>query len=297
MKQITYLAVAAMLLVACHKADKKKAAISYEPEQTQHSNRKAEVKTGIADSTSRAITYECSSPKERILTPDWDKKMIKNADVTLELKDFTTFNKNIHQNLKSYGAYVAQEELSQNDYNIENNVTIKVPVDKFDDLMNSFVGEGIKVLQRKITTEDVSNEVVDTKGRIETKKQVREQYTQLLRQSKNMKDILDVQNEINGITEEVEAAGSRVQYLTNQAAYSTIHLKYLQYTNGSKPIDDDPSFLVKLKEAFASGGKVIIGLSLLLVNIWPIILLATLGYIFYKRKMQHKTITKEVNKL
>src|ERR1700743_2776377 len=45
---------------------------------------------------------------------DWDRKLMKNADVTLELKDFNSYNNKFHSGLKMYGAYIAQEDQTQN---------------------------------------------------------------------------------------------------------------------------------------------------------------------------------------
>ena len=295
MKQFFCMAIGAMMIFSCNNLDKK----------ISSNNDIQKQKTGIApsdkqedkratDSTVKKYEGENKNhpSKEPKANPDWEKIIIKTANVSLELKDFNAYNNNIHQNLKAYSAYIAQEEQTQTDGIMQNVVTIKVPVDRFDDLMNTFSGEGIKVMERKITTEDVTGDVTDTKGRIETKKQVRQQYMELLKQAKNMKDILEVQSEINGITEQVEAAGGRVQYLVHQAAYSTINLKYFQYTNGSKPVDEEPSFFSKLKEAFKSGGYAIANLALLLANIWPIILIAFFGYLVLKRRNKSKQITK-----
>src|SRR3954467_10287046 len=93
---------------------------------------------------------------------DWDKKIIKTARVTLELKDYKTFNTAIHDKLKRYGAYIAGEQQTESDTRIENILTIKVPVALFEDLMNGIGGVGIKVLEKTISTEDVTGEVVDT---------------------------------------------------------------------------------------------------------------------------------------
>lgn len=296
MKQFFCIAIGAMMIFSCNNLDKKIS--SNNDTQKQKTgiapSDKQEDKRAITDSTVKKYEGENKNPasKEPKANPDWEKKIIKTANVSLELKDFNAYNKNIHQNLKAYSAYIAQEEQTQTDGIMQNVVTIKVPVDRFDDLMNTFSGEGIKVMERKITTEDVTGDVIDTKGRIETKKQVRQQYMELLKQAKNMKDILEVQSEINGITEQVEAAGGRVQYLVHQAAYSTINLKYFQYTNGSKTVDEEPSFFSKLKEAFKSGGYAIANLALLLANIWPIVLIAFFGYLVLKRRNKSKQITK-----
>ncbi len=98
--------------------------------------------------------------------------------------------------MKSFGAYIAQEQQSETDEQISSDITIKVPVDKFDDLMNSLSGVDVKLLEKNVSTEDVTGEVVDTKSRIEAKQQARLRYLELLKQAKNMNEILQVQNEI-----------------------------------------------------------------------------------------------------
>jgi hypothetical protein len=216
-------------------------------------------------------------------SPDWDKKIIKTAHITLELNDYAAYNTLLRKNIKNYGAYIAGEEQVQNDERIENVVTIKVPVMQFEDLIHSLNGSDIKVINKRITTEDVTGEVVDTKARIEAKKQVRESYLALLKQAKNMKDILQVQNEINTIQEELETADGRVRHLSKQSAYSTINLVYYQFINGTTGSNSEPGFLTKLQSAFSNGGYIISSGILLLVTIWPIIVFGIIVWLVVKR--------------
>ena len=94
---------------------------------------------------------------------------------------------------------------------------------------------------------------------------------ELLKQAKTMKDILAVQEEVNNIQEDLEAASGRVAYLSHSAAYSTINLTYYQYLNGNSADTAEPSFLTKVKEAFATGGTIITNIVLFLVSIWPLV--------------------------
>lgn len=226
--------------------------------------------------------------KNSKVSVDWDKKIIKTATVAIELKDYNSYNKSLHNSIKRFGAYIAGEEQTQNSSAIENTVTIKVPVEQFEDLMNIFSGDGIRMLEKKITTEDVTAEVVDTKGRIEAKKEVRQQYITLLKQAKSMKDILEVQNEINGITEELESASGRVKYLTHQAAYSTIHLRYFQYINDGNNTNEEPGFFTKLKEAFIDGTKGIGIFIIGIIGLWPFILITFASVIGVQKWRQRK---------
>ena len=182
---------------------------------------------------------------------DWDKKILKTADIQLQLDDYKKFNTSIHSCLKNFGAYVADEKQTENEYRIENLITIKVPVDQFDNLVNSFAGDGIKVTEKNISSDDVTGEVVDTKARMQAKTAVRDKYIALLKQAKNMNEILQVQNEINDIQEDIEAANGRVNYLQHASTYSTINLDYFQYINGRTADDATPDFFTKLSNAFS----------------------------------------------
>ncbi len=219
---------------------------------------------------------------------DWDKKIVKTANISLEVKDYHAFDKNIHTTIKNFGGYTAAEQQSTSDSRIENSLTLKVPVDQFDNFVNIIGGDGITVLSKDVSSEDVSNEVIDTKARMEAKKQLRDKYEELLKEAKTMKDILQVQSEINGIQEELETAAGRINYLTHSAAYSTVTINYFQYLNGTTSDSTQPGFFADIKEAFATGGSVFVNIIVFLVSIWPLLLAGGLLYIYFKREKPKK---------
>jgi Domain of unknown function (DUF4349) len=215
--------------------------------------------------------------------PDWDKKIIKTADLQLQLDDYKKFNSSVHSSLKQFGAYIAGEKQQQSDYRTENSLTIKVPVDQFDNLVNSFSGDGIKIMEKNISSEDVTGEVVDTKSRMQAKMAARDKYLELLKQAKNMNEILQVQGEINSIQEDIEAANGRINYLQHASAFSTVNLSYYQYLNGSTANDEKPGFFAKLSTAFSRGTFFIANLVLFIISIWPLILAGLAGWVYFKK--------------
>jgi hypothetical protein len=224
--------------------------------------------------------------------PDWEKKIIKTASVNLEVEDYNKYYASVREKVKSIGGYIAQEEQNQSDYKIENSMVIKVPVDKFDDAIGLLSGNVKKINERKITSEDVTGEVVDTKSRIEAKKQVRQRYMDLLGQARNMQDILSVQSEINGIQEEIESASGRVEYLSHASVFSTISLTYYQVLNSSakdKEQQPNPSFGEKIKNALATGWEIVSSLIIGLITLWPLLLGSFGIYLVYKKIRTPKT--------
>lgn len=221
--------------------------------------------------------------KQLASNPDWDKKIIKNATVNIEIKDYKKFYSFYKEKIKSLGGYVAQEEQNQSDYKIESSVILKVPVDQFDNAVSSITGETEKINELKISSQDVSTEYVDTRSRIEAKKQFRNRYIDLLKQAKNMEEILSVQSEINNIQEEIESSTGRLNYLGQSSAFSTINLTYYQVINSSAREDLSPTFGVKIKDAFKTGWELIVDLFIGIIYIWPLLLVSVGLYLGFRK--------------
>lgn len=235
----------------------------------------------VTTDTTGGISLQGTVPGQN---PDWDKKIIKTAFLKLEVKDFKLYNDIVHRSAKQYGGYIANEEQNQADGKIESSISIKVPVEQFESIMSQLPSGAEKVVEKKITTEDVTGEVVDTKSRLRAKEQMRLKYLEFLKQAKNMEDVLKVQEEINEIQEEMESASGRINYLSHQSAYSTVNLTFYQPLAGFNPNNDNPGFLTRTAIAFKNGfhfiGEIFIGF----VSIWPLLILVFLGGAFLKRR-------------
>jgi len=213
----------------------------------------------------------------------WDKKIIKTASLKLEVKDIKRCNESVHQAISQFGAYIASEEQQLVDEMTETTMTLKVPVMHFEAMMNQLSGFDAKIIERKISTDDVTAQVIDTRSRLEAKKQMRLKYLEFLKQSKNMAEVLQVQQEIDGIQEEIEAATGRVNYLSQQAQYSTINLVYYQPVAGFSPVNKDPGFFSRVSEAFKLGVNWIADIFVALISIWPLVLLISLAWVGWRR--------------
>jgi hypothetical protein len=286
--KLTVLAVILIISVAaCNHSSDKISSIQLEDLKREENNKDFLPQDGKAtDTTSPSGKYnpgKFQTAPNSETKQDWDKKIIKTASISLEVKNYNSFNNFLHGDLKKFGAYIAQEEQNQTDYKIEDNVSIKVPVDQFDDLVAALSSQEQKIIEKKITSEDVTGQFVDTKSRLEAKKQVRLRYLDLLKQAKNMEDILNVQNEINGIQENIEAAAGRVEYLSHAAVYSTVNITYFQVLDASKENADQVPYRTKIWQSFKNGwawvGDVIVGI----VSIWPLFLLGFGCWLVYKK--------------
>lgn len=214
--------------------------------------------------------------------PDWDKKIIKTATLRVQVKNGTDYYKTIREKVKQYGGYVASEEQTENDWRKETSLVIKVPVDQFDAALNGISASVEKTEERSIRSEDVTAEFVDTRARMESKRQVRLRYLELLKQAKNIEEILQVQSYINTIQEEIDAAAGRVQYLSQSAAYSTINLTYYEITD-ENAANERPGYFKRLGAAFKTGANWLLDAGIGIVSVWPLVLVGA-GLVFWLMK-------------
>lgn len=285
------------ILLSCNRASKAKdetdntvtlSDVTMSQQQKNEEKKEPQIPVGTLQ---QQVTVDSAAPppvasNKPAANPDWDKKIIKTATLKLEVKDFKGYNDNVHKTVKQFGGYISQEEQNLTDEKSETVISIKVPVDQFETMMNQLPGADIKVLERKINTEDVTGEVVDTKSRLEAKKQMRLKYLEFLKQSKNMEEVLQVQNEINSIQEEIESAAGRIGFLSHQSSYSTINLTFFQPLAGYTPADDTPSFFTRMSQAFKTGASWIADLFVWLISVWPMLIII-IGLYFGWKKIKH----------
>lgn len=214
----------------------------------------------------------------------WDKKIIRTATLTLEVKSVKDYNNTLLAKLQRAGAYTATEENIFSADRSAMQITIKVPVLQFADLMNELTSKETKLIERSVKAEDVTAQYADVKSRLQAKTAVLNKYLELLKQSKNMAEILQVQTEINTIQEEIEVATGRLKYLANQSAYSTINLNFYEPLPGFKPANESPSFISRVGDALADGAGILRTIILGLITIWPLLLLAFIATLFWRRR-------------
>lgn len=107
----------------------------------------------------------------------------------------------------------------------DNEITIRVPAAQFDDALAGIAKKG-DVLTRNVQVEDVTEEFLDVSLRLKNARQVRERIAQLLANAKNVEESLQVERELNRLSEEIERLEGRLKYLRDRARYSTITVSF-----------------------------------------------------------------------
>lgn len=211
-------------------------------------------------------------PKDPVPVPaDYSKQIIRNAKISFEVKDANSVNTAVSEAVRISGGYIASANEVQLAGERKHEMTIRVPREKFDELLNRISGYADTLLQKNISSEDVTAEYIDTKARITAKEKVKERYYDFLKQAKNIDEVLKVQSEIGQMQEEIEAASGRVNYIQHQATLSTIFLSFFEpLPVAVAPQEPAPGFWKEIWFAIAQGWEMIQLLVIGLARIWPL---------------------------
>ena len=124
------------------------------------------------------------------------------------------------------GLFLYEKE-QYNSYGNRNSYSLllRIPNTKFDSLVN-LLEIGIGTLESKnLTSKDVTEEYTDLNIRLENSLAYVIQYKEILKKSKTVKEILEVQEKIRRIEEEIESKKGRIKYLDDKVKYSTLSIE------------------------------------------------------------------------
>jgi Domain of unknown function (DUF4349) len=113
-----------------------------------------------------------ANPEEQPLSSSVqiDRKLIKNATLVFKVSSIDNAKKQIDQLIKEVNGYPSTETQTNYDERLQYNLTVRVPSGRFDEFINSVLKLADKVDSKNTTTEDVTEQFIDTEARLKTKK-------------------------------------------------------------------------------------------------------------------------------
>ncbi len=217
------------------------------------------------------------------LTPE--KKVIRTADMRMEVKNYQEALASVKNLIEKYKGELTSENEQQYSGRLENTLVIRVLPRGFDSLLLEFEQLAVQVDFKSVNAEDVTRQYIDLETRLASKRAVVERYRELLKQAKNVEEVLAVEENLRKVVEEIESIEGQLKYLNRQVDYSTINLTI--YEKGS-PLATGRSFWGRVGEGFANGWKLLKDLAVGLVTIWPIVLILALLALWLVRRRKKR---------
>ena len=221
------------------------------------------------DSTSmEAVDEEVAAPTTKQTTPETDeRKLIKEGRVEFETGNLTSTRKTVFEAVNKHKGYISSDQEFKSPGRKSNTVIIRVPAANFDNVLKEAT-QGVESFESKeINVKDVTEEYLDVQARLKTKKELEQRFIELLKEAKNVTEVLEIEKQIGQLRSEIESVEGRLKYLQDRVSFSTLTMIFYEST------PNETEFGRKFENGFRNGWDNLIWFFIALINIWPFILI------------------------
>jgi hypothetical protein len=158
-----------------------------------------------------------------------ERKVIHKAQLELKVKNLEKAQMKIENKAAEYGGYVVESNVYREDEElVEGTITVRVPEAHFQDFLTDSEGEASEVVGRNVTGQDVTEQYVDLKARLKSKRAVEERLLAFMKDAEKTEDLLKISSDLAVVQEEIEQLTGQMKFLENQTSYSTVTITLSQ---------------------------------------------------------------------
>lgn len=160
----------------------------------------------------------------------YNRKVIKTGEMQLQTEHFNDTVEQIMAYTQSLGGYVENSNIQgKNFYENSGNtrsahLAVRLPQKQFDTFINKS-GEFGNVLYISSNSEDITAQYVDTEMRIKVLKTRHDRLLELLKQSGDLKELFEIEQEVGEVTYEIESLSGQLQNYDQLVDMSTISIE------------------------------------------------------------------------
>lgn len=227
-----------------------------------------------------------SEQQQKPLSKSNNKKIIRTANMTLEVSNYKESREMLNSILQKYDAFIASEQEQNQTWRLENNLTIRLLPEHLDAFIKDVEGLALNVYNKTISAKDVTKEFLDLEIRLKTKREVIARYQALLKQARNVQEVLAVEAQLRQVIEEVESVEGQLKYLRDEVGFSTVHLN--MYQKLERPAYQKPGFFTRLASSFGDGWTGFLEFVLGVAMLWPFWLVLVVVIFIIRRWRRRK---------
>ncbi len=173
-----------------------------------------------------APSYEMIPPHERHYGSGEDieieTKIIKNANLRIEVEDYFLSSQKTEAYAKKYGGYVSNSQTHSDHVNEHSGtIVIRVPELHFDAVMAelSLLGE---IKSKSTSGDDVTEEYIDLQSRINNSQAHEERLVAMYDEAENVHEMMTVERELSRVRGDIERMEGRLRYMDSKVKMSTV---------------------------------------------------------------------------
>jgi hypothetical protein len=224
-----------------------------------------------------------------------DSRVVKSGTIALVVKDnrVTPTLTAVQQAAAVDGGYVSSSSSNEYGETPSGEVTVRVPVAKFEDLVDRVRGLDAKVRTASTSGKDVTAAYSDLGAQLKSLNATRDRFYTILSKTKTISEILTVQQRIDNVSGQIDRLEGQRKLLADQSDLSTLTVSVSEegdpVVRATKPQSGITQAFENAKDGFVSGVESIISHSgralLWLLCIGALVLFARSGWRVARRRM------------
>jgi hypothetical protein len=150
--------------------------------------------------------------------------LIRTASLQVRVEDVAKAHAEVVRIAREAHGYVADTTLSAESGPAYATITIRVPSEGLESVMDRIAALG-KLLQKQISAQEVTEEYVDLTSRRRNLEREEQRLLDLLQRAGKIRELLDVESTLARVRGEIEHIAGRMRYLENRVNLSTIRVQ------------------------------------------------------------------------
>lgn len=233
---------------------------------------------------SALVSFNESINAVRTTSTFTDRLLVKEGWISFEVTDAQKTRDAVNDLVREFEGYVASEDQSRYEKRTFQQ-TVRIPADSIDEFIRKVENLAGKLESKHISVEDVTEEFVDEKSRLATKRKLEARYQEILKQANTVQEILEIERQLKVVREEIESTEGRLNYLSNRAAFGVLKVEF------HEPGGRTAGFGYTVKTALSNGWTGLLTVITVIVTVWPITIAIAIGtWIYFRRKKPVKPV-------
>ena len=157
-----------------------------------------------------------------------DRKIIRNADITMEVPSTIDAQHRVTSIAESNGGFVVTSEAKQRENidpskrTLDFKLVVRIPATRFGAALDQIKQLAGNLSEANVNGQDVTEDFIDLEARIKTQKALELQFLEIMKQARKVVDALEVQRQISEVRTDIERLEGRKRFLENRSSLSTI---------------------------------------------------------------------------
>ena len=219
------------------------------------------------------------------------RKVIETAQVTLETKDLPTTESRVRERLSTRKGILSSANVTlDGNGRRTGNFTLRIPAGQLQDFVNELASlPDVIVRQRSISSQDVTEEVVDITARLENMQRHEKRLREILATANTVEEVLKVEKELATVRTQIESTTGKLKALSGKIEMSTLQLRISEVA-----VITETNFFGKLKailrDSWVAAGDVVLYLIATIIVLSPIGILTAGIWWWWKRRQKAKIL-------